>query len=234
MGLGRAGPVLGHGAQRICPGAVLPDPVSLQLVTACAMQAFYSLFSAQPGPSCLPAQLNAQIITVSAGCCGGEGTGLLPPPPFPAPLCSPRRCTTTCLAPATCSRCSPGCRPWRRRTSTWAGGERLGLGPGRGEAELCLTGLPSFPRLQKELCWAHLPRLFSAAMNCFLSPHSQVVSAAAQTLEVPTGDPSPSPFCRCRAALVLAGGQGGVSAWGWPIAAHHQPVFYHVCSCRTS
>lgn len=75
MGLGRAGPVLGHGAQRICRGAALPDPVSLQLVTACAMQAFYSLFSAQPGPSCLPAQLNAQIITVSAGCCGGEGRG---------------------------------------------------------------------------------------------------------------------------------------------------------------
>uniref|UniRef100_A0A8B9UI50 Ribosomal RNA processing 12 homolog n=1 Tax=Anas zonorhyncha TaxID=75864 RepID=A0A8B9UI50_9AVES len=88
------------------------------LVTACAMQAFYSLFSAQPGPSCLPAQLNAQIITVSVG-----------------------------------------------RTSTWAGGERPGLG------------------LQKDLCWAHLPRLFSAAMNCFLSPHLQVVSAAAQTLE---------------------------------------------------
>lgn len=40
-------------------------------------------------------------------------------------------------------------------------------------------------RLQKDLCWAHLPRLFSAAMNCFLSPHSQVVVAAARTLEVP-------------------------------------------------
>ncbi|MEE6486153.1 hypothetical protein FKM82_014528 [Ascaphus truei] len=37
-------------------------------------------------------------------------------------------------------------------------------------------------RLQGELCLAHLPRLFSTSMNCFLSPHSQVVSAAAQTL----------------------------------------------------
>lgn len=39
-------------------------------------------------------------------------------------------------------------------------------------------------RLQWDLCWAHLPRLFSVAMNCFLSPHSQVVDAAAQTLMV--------------------------------------------------
>lgn len=48
-------------------GSVSPDYVSLQLVTACAMQAFHSLFSAQPSTSCLPAELNAQIITVSAG-----------------------------------------------------------------------------------------------------------------------------------------------------------------------
>ncbi|XP_059586238.1 RRP12-like protein isoform X2 [Alligator mississippiensis] len=33
------------------------------LVTACAMQAFHGLFSAQPSPACLPAELNAQIIT---------------------------------------------------------------------------------------------------------------------------------------------------------------------------
>ncbi|KAM3835428.1 RRP12-like protein isoform 1-T1 [Vipera latastei] len=39
-------------------------------------------------------------------------------------------------------------------------------------------------KLQWDLCWAHLPRLFSVAMNCFLSPHSQVVDAAAQTLVV--------------------------------------------------
>uniref|UniRef100_A0A674JVB7 Ribosomal RNA processing 12 homolog n=1 Tax=Terrapene triunguis TaxID=2587831 RepID=A0A674JVB7_9SAUR len=33
------------------------------LVTACAMQAFHSLFSAKPGLACLSAELNAQIIT---------------------------------------------------------------------------------------------------------------------------------------------------------------------------
>ncbi|XP_063163096.1 RRP12-like protein [Candoia aspera] len=39
-------------------------------------------------------------------------------------------------------------------------------------------------KLQWDLCWAHLPRLFSVAVNCFLSPHGQVVAAAAQTLMV--------------------------------------------------
>ncbi|KAF7253862.1 RRP12-like protein [Varanus komodoensis] len=39
-------------------------------------------------------------------------------------------------------------------------------------------------KLQWDLCWAHLSRLFSAVVNCFLSPHTQVVSAAAQTLKV--------------------------------------------------
>uniref|UniRef100_A0A8C3CNF5 Ribosomal RNA processing 12 homolog n=1 Tax=Cairina moschata TaxID=8855 RepID=A0A8C3CNF5_CAIMO len=101
------------------------------LVTACAMQAFYSLFSAQPGPSCLPAQLNAQIITA-----------LYDYVPSASDL-----------------------QPLLTWLSTME----------RAHVNLC--------RLQKELCWAHLPRLFSAAMNCFLSPHSQVVSAAAQTLE---------------------------------------------------
>lgn len=36
----------------------------LQLVTACAMQAFHSLFHAKPSTSTLSAELNAQIITV--------------------------------------------------------------------------------------------------------------------------------------------------------------------------
>ncbi|XP_068544353.1 RRP12-like protein [Anas acuta] len=101
------------------------------LVTACAMQAFYSLFSAQPGPSCLPAQLNAQIITA-----------LYDYVPSASDL-----------------------QPLLTWLSTM---EKAHVNLGR---------------LQKDLCWAHLPRLFSAAMNCFLSPHSQVVSAAAQTLE---------------------------------------------------
>lgn len=45
----------------------LLTPCPLQLVTACAMQAFHSLFSAQASVACLPAELNAQIITVSVG-----------------------------------------------------------------------------------------------------------------------------------------------------------------------
>lgn len=38
--------------------------------------------------------------------------------------------------------------------------------------------------LQSSLGLGHLPRLFSAAMSCLLSPHAQVVTAAAGTLKV--------------------------------------------------
>lgn len=38
-------------------------------------------------------------------------------------------------------------------------------------------------RLQSSLSLGHLPRLFSAAMSCLLSPHTQVVSAATNTLK---------------------------------------------------
>lgn len=38
--------------------------------------------------------------------------------------------------------------------------------------------------LQSSLSLGHLPRLFSAAMSCLLSPHTQVVSAATNTLKV--------------------------------------------------
>ncbi|NWI91526.1 RRP12 protein, partial [Pitta sordida] len=101
------------------------------LVTACAMQAFHSLFSAQASVVCLPAELNAQIITALYD--------YVP--------------NTSDLQPLL----------------TWLSTmERAHINLGR---------------LQKELCWAHLPRLFSAAMNCFLSPHSQVAAAAAETLE---------------------------------------------------
>ncbi|NXT49432.1 RRP12 protein, partial [Pluvianellus socialis] len=101
------------------------------LVTACAMQAFHSLFSAQASVACLPAELNAQIITALYD-----------------------------YVPSTSDL-----QPLLTWLSTM---ERAHINLGR---------------LQKDLCLAHLPRLFSAAMNCFLSPHSQVVSAAAQTLE---------------------------------------------------
>ncbi|KAM6415518.1 RRP12-like protein [Rhynochetos jubatus] len=101
------------------------------LVTACAMQAFHSLFSAQASVACLPAELNAQIITALYD-----------------------------YVPSTSDL-----QPLLTWLSTM---ERAHVNLGR---------------LQKDLCWAHLPRLFSTAMNCFLSPHSQVVAAAAQTLE---------------------------------------------------
>ncbi|XP_030342706.1 RRP12-like protein [Strigops habroptila] len=101
------------------------------LVTACAMQAFHSLFSAQASVACLPAELNAQIITALYD-----------------------------YVPSTSDL-----QPLLTWLSTM---ERAHVNLGR---------------LQKDLCWAHLPRLFSAAMNCFLSPHSQVVAAAARTLE---------------------------------------------------
>ncbi|NWX87944.1 RRP12 protein, partial [Nothoprocta pentlandii] len=101
------------------------------LVTACAMQAFYSLFGAQASSSCLPAELNAQIITALYD--------YVP--------------SVNDLQPLV----------------TWLS-----------TMERAHTNLS---RLQKDLCWAHLPRLFSTAMNCFLSPHSQVVSTAAQTVE---------------------------------------------------
>ncbi|KFQ53849.1 RRP12-like, partial [Nestor notabilis] len=101
------------------------------LVTACAMQAFHSLFSAQASVACLPAELNAQIITALYD-----------------------------YVPSTSDL-----QPLLTWLSTM---ERAHINLGR---------------LQKDLCWAHLPRLFSAAMNCFLSPHSQVVAAAARTLE---------------------------------------------------
>ncbi|XP_075933158.1 RRP12-like protein [Anarhichas minor] len=45
------------------------------------------------------------------------------------------------------------------------------------KAHVHLAGLPS------SLSLGHLPRLFSAAMSCLLSPHTQVVSAATNTLK---------------------------------------------------
>uniref|UniRef100_A0A8D0H602 Ribosomal RNA processing 12 homolog n=1 Tax=Sphenodon punctatus TaxID=8508 RepID=A0A8D0H602_SPHPU len=101
------------------------------LVTACAMQAFHGLFSAQPAPSCLSAELNAQIITALYDYVPSESD----------------------LQPLL----------------AWLAVME------RAHANLA--------RLQWELCWAHLPRLFSTGVNCLLSPHAQVVAAAAQTLK---------------------------------------------------
>ncbi|XP_044856219.1 RRP12-like protein isoform X2 [Mauremys mutica] len=43
--------------------------------------------------------------------------------------------------------------------------------------------MPSENDLQWDLCWGHLPRLFTAAVSCLLSPHPQVLAAATQTLK---------------------------------------------------
>ncbi|NP_001025447.1 RRP12-like protein [Danio rerio] len=42
--------------------------------------------------------------------------------------------------------------------------------------------------LQSSLCLGHLPRLFSVTMSCLLSPHTQVVSAAASTMKTLIND----------------------------------------------
>lgn len=38
--------------------------------------------------------------------------------------------------------------------------------------------------LQSSLSLGHLPRLFSTSVSCLLSPHTQIISAATQTLKV--------------------------------------------------
>uniref|UniRef100_A0A8C8R7I7 Ribosomal RNA processing 12 homolog n=1 Tax=Pelusios castaneus TaxID=367368 RepID=A0A8C8R7I7_9SAUR len=101
------------------------------LVTACAMQAFHSLFSAQPGPACLSAELNAQIVTALYDYMPSEND----------------------------------------------------LQPLLAWLAVMEKAHSNLARLQRDLCWGHLPRLFTAAVSCFLSPHPQVVGAAAQTLK---------------------------------------------------
>ncbi|XP_075790591.1 RRP12-like protein [Pelodiscus sinensis] len=101
------------------------------LVTASAMQAFHSLFSARPGPACLSAELNARIITALHDYVPSESD----------------------------------------------------LQPLLAWLAVMEAAHSNLARLQRDLCWGHLPRLFTAAMSCFLSPHPQVVAAAAQTLQ---------------------------------------------------
>uniref|UniRef100_A0A8C6KM26 Ribosomal RNA processing 12 homolog n=1 Tax=Nothobranchius furzeri TaxID=105023 RepID=A0A8C6KM26_NOTFU len=101
------------------------------LVTACAMQAFHSLFSGKPNPSSLSAELNAQIITALYD--------YLPSENDLQPL----------LAWLTVME----------------------------KAHVHLANL------QSSLSLGHLPRLFSTAMSCLLSPHTQVVSTATNTMK---------------------------------------------------
>ncbi|XP_037660689.1 RRP12-like protein isoform X1 [Choloepus didactylus] len=101
------------------------------LVTACAMQAFHSLFHAKPGPGTMSAELNAQIITALYD--------YLPSENDLQPLLA-----------------------WLKVME---------------KAHINLV------RLQWDLGLGHLPRFFGTAMTCLLSPHSQVVTAATQSLK---------------------------------------------------
>ncbi|CAM4584797.1 unnamed protein product [Lepidochelys olivacea] len=101
------------------------------LVTACAMQAFHSLFTAKPGLACLSAELNAQIITALYDYTPSEND----------------------------------------------------LQPLLAWLAVMEKAHSNLARLQRDLCWGHLPRLFTAAVSCLLSPHPQVLAAATQTLK---------------------------------------------------
>uniref|UniRef100_A0A8D2DAC7 Ribosomal RNA processing 12 homolog n=1 Tax=Sciurus vulgaris TaxID=55149 RepID=A0A8D2DAC7_SCIVU len=101
------------------------------LVTACAMQAFHSLFHAKPTLGTLSAELNAQIITALYDYVPSEND----------------------LQPLLA---------WLKVLE---------------KAHINLV------RLQRDLGLGHLPRFFGTAMTCLLSPHSQVVTAATQSLK---------------------------------------------------
>ncbi|EHH19266.1 hypothetical protein EGK_19943 [Macaca mulatta] len=101
------------------------------LVTACAMQAFHSLFHARPGLSTLSAELNAQIITALYDYVPSEND----------------------LQPLLA---------WLKVME---------------KAHINLV------RLQWDLGLGHLPRFFGTSVTCLLSPHSQVVTAATQSLK---------------------------------------------------
>ncbi|KAG8523483.1 RRP12-like protein [Galemys pyrenaicus] len=102
-----------------------------KLVTACAMQAFHSLFHAKPGQNTLSAELNAQIITALYDYVPSEND----------------------LQPLLA---------WLKVME---------------KAHINLV------RLQRDLGLGHLPRFFGTATTCLLSPHSQVVTAATQSLQ---------------------------------------------------
>ncbi|ERE79643.1 RRP12-like protein [Cricetulus griseus] len=101
------------------------------LVTACAMQAFHSLFHAKPSTSTLSAGLNAQIITALYDYVPSEND----------------------LQPLLA---------WLKVME---------------KAHINLV------RMQRDLGLGHLARFFGTVVTCLLSPHSQVVAAATQTLK---------------------------------------------------
>ncbi|XP_019347071.2 RRP12-like protein isoform X1 [Alligator mississippiensis] len=102
------------------------------LVMESAMQIFHFLFSAQSSHTCLPVELNAQIIEALYDYLPSESN----------------------LQP----------------TVTWL--------------DVMEKAHIHLGRLQVELCWRYLPRLFAATMTLFLLPHPQVPSVAAKTLKM--------------------------------------------------
>ncbi|XP_062958060.1 RRP12-like protein isoform X2 [Cynocephalus volans] len=101
------------------------------LVTACAMQAFHSLFHAKPGPGTLSAELNAQIITALYDYIPSEND----------------------------------------------------LQPLLAWLKVMEKAHVNLVRLQRDLGLGHLSCFFGTAMTSLLSPHSQVVTAATQSLK---------------------------------------------------
>lgn len=103
--------------------------------------------------------------------------------------CRPRRFTTTCRVRTTCSLCWRGSPSWRRDIFIWQG-NRIVISHLRGGFVWQISqASASLSSLQSSLGLGHLPRFFSAAMSCLLSPHTQVVAAAASTLKVGTASP---------------------------------------------
>lgn len=89
----------------------------------------------------------------------------------------------------TCSLCWRGSRSWRKRTFTWRGNNIVIYRLRSRFVRQMSQESALLSSLQSSLGLGHLPRLFSAAMSCLLSPHTQVVTAAAGTLKVGPASP---------------------------------------------
>lgn len=89
----------------------------------------------------------------------------------------------------TCSLCWRGSRSWRKRTFTWPGNTVISYHLHSRFVWRMSQEFALWSSLQSSLGLGHLPRLFSATMSCLLSPHTQVVTAAASTLKVGAASP---------------------------------------------
>uniref|UniRef100_A0A3B3T8K8 Ribosomal RNA processing 12 homolog n=1 Tax=Paramormyrops kingsleyae TaxID=1676925 RepID=A0A3B3T8K8_9TELE len=87
--------------------------------------------------------------------------------------------------------------------------------------------------LQNQLCLGHLPRLFSTAMSCLLSPHSQVVSTATQMLKVSIRSVTPCLvppvlWVTCSCSPVVEEGLSYRFHASWPFVLQILGCFYRV------